>query len=100
MFFDFCNASVIFQFYINDILCEFLDEFCVIYLNNILIYIDDIYEKYIQHIYQILQYLLDHDFYIKFEKCKFHVRETKFLNFIISPDNIAMNPEYIASIID
>ena len=54
IFFDLCNTSAIFQFYINDILHEFLDKFCVVYLNDILIYIDDIHEEYIQYIHQIL----------------------------------------------
>src|SRR5947207_2357922 len=34
--FNLCNASIIFQFYINDILYEFLNEFYIIYLDNIL----------------------------------------------------------------
>ena len=53
MLFDLCNASATFQFYINDVLCEFLDEFCIIYLDDILIYIDDSLEDYINHIYQV-----------------------------------------------
>jgi hypothetical protein len=54
IFFILCNTSIIFQFYINDILYKFLDEFCVVYLNDILIYIDNIHEEYIQYVHQIL----------------------------------------------
>jgi hypothetical protein len=39
--FDFCNKSVSFQHYINDTLREYLDDFCTIYLNDILIYNDN-----------------------------------------------------------
>src|SRR5208282_4241358 len=51
--FDLCNIFAIFQFYINNILYKFLDEFCIIYLDNIFIYIDNLFEDYINHIYQI-----------------------------------------------
>jgi len=38
MFFDLCNELVLFQEYINNIFREFLDKFCIAYLNDILIY--------------------------------------------------------------
>ena len=100
MLFDLCNIFTIFQSYINDALHEFLDEFCIIYLDNILIYIDDSLEDHINYIYQILQYLLDNDLFVKFEKCEFHIQEIKFLGFIISLDDIVMNPNRIIIIVD
>ena len=41
MLFDLCNELALFQKYINDILREFLDKFCIAYLNDILIYNDN-----------------------------------------------------------
>jgi len=38
MFFDLCNASNSFQRFINEIFHDFIDDFIVIYLNDILIY--------------------------------------------------------------
>ena len=100
MSFDLCNISATFQFYINDVLCEFLDEFCIIYLDNILIYIDNSLEDYINHVYQVFQCFFDNDFYIKLEKCEFHVQEIKFLDFIISFNDLAMNSDHIIIIVD
>jgi len=100
MLFDFCNIFAIFQFYINDILYKFLDKFCIIYFDNIFIYIDDSFEDYINHIYQIFQYLFDNDLYIKFEKYEFHIQEIKFLNFIILFNNLIMNSNHIIIIIN
>src|SRR5205809_3576745 len=77
-----------------------LYEFCVAYLDDVLIYTDGTHEEHVQHVRQVLQRLLDHGLYAKLEKCEFHVRETKFLGFIISPDGIAMDPERIATIVD
>ena len=98
--FDLCNAPATFQSYINDVLHEFLDEFCVAYLDDVLIYTDDSLEDHINHVRQVLQRLLDNGLYVKLEKCEFHVQETKFLGFIISPNDIAMDPDRIAIIVD
>ena len=38
MFFDFVNVFAIFQFYVNETLKSYIDVFCVMYLNDILIY--------------------------------------------------------------
>ena len=100
MLFDLCNASAIFQFYINDVLREFLDEFCIIYLDDVFIYINDSLEDHINHVRQVLQYLLDNDLYVKLEKCEFHVQETKFLDFIISSDDLTMDSDRIVIIVD
>ena len=51
MFFDFYNAFTIFQFYINNVLYEFLDEFYIIYFNNIFIYMNNLFKDYINYIY-------------------------------------------------
>ena len=54
IFFDFFNDSVIFQFYINNILQEYLDNFCIIYLNDTLIYneFEIKHEIHVKHIFQ------------------------------------------------
>ena len=41
MFFSLYNGPASFQKYINDILWEYLNKFCTIYLNDILIYSDN-----------------------------------------------------------
>ena len=98
--FGLCNASATFQSYINDALREFLDEFCIAYLDDVLIYTDGSLDDHINHVRQVLQRLLENGLYVKLKKCEFHVQETKFLGFIISPDGIAIDPDRIATIVD
>ena len=45
-----CNAPATFQAYINDTLHEFLDVFCVAYLDDVLIYTDDTLGDHIRHV--------------------------------------------------
>ena len=51
--FELTNAPIIFQAFINNILKEYLDDFILIYINDILIYLDTI-EEYIIYIKKIL----------------------------------------------
>ena len=53
MLFKLKNVLVIFQRLINNILREYLDDFVIIYLNNILIYSDNLKSHY-KHVYKIL----------------------------------------------
>ncbi len=53
MSFKLKNALVIFQRLINDILREYLDDFVIIYLDDILIYSDNL-EMHYKYVYKIL----------------------------------------------
>ena len=52
--FGLCNALATFQSYINDALNEFLDIFCVAYLDGVLIYTDGTLEDHIRHVRMVL----------------------------------------------
>ena len=54
--FDLCNGSASFQNYINDTLQEYLDDFCTVYLNDILIY-SEIKAEHEIHVKRVLQKL-------------------------------------------
>ena len=56
MFFRLVNASITFQFYINKVFAFYLDVFCIVYLNDTLIYFNT-EEEHINYIKKILQYL-------------------------------------------
>ena len=60
MFFNFFNNFIIFQFYINNTLQEYLDDFCTVYLNDILIY-NELEMKHKIHVKYILQKLQEAD---------------------------------------
>ena len=51
--FGLTNALALFQELINDTLKEYLDDFIVVYLDNILIY-SKTYEEYVQHVRKVL----------------------------------------------
>ncbi len=81
----------------NDVLFDYLDDFYIAYLDDILIYSDDplIYHE---HVNKVLQRLRDAGLQADIRKCEFGVTRTKYLGFIISTDGIEVDPEKTAVI--
>ncbi len=90
MLFDLINASVIFQTYINKILTEFINDFCVIYLNDILIFFVK-KTDHINHVKQILKRLRKFKLYVNLKKCAFFITKVNFLEFVIFTESVSMN---------
>ncbi len=67
MSFDLINASVMFQIFMNNVLQCYLNQFIIVYLNNILIYLRT-KKEHMQHVKKVLQTLKKVDLYIKLEK--------------------------------
>ena len=55
--FSLINALNSFQYFVNDMLRPYLDIFCTAYINNILIYSDNLtkHQKYIKLILEVLR---------------------------------------------
>ncbi len=90
MSFDLINASVIFQTYINKILTKLLNDFCVIYLNDILIFFVE-KTDYVDYVKQIFETLRKFKLYASLKKCEFFITKVNFLEFIIFTKSVSMN---------
>ncbi len=88
--FELTNDSTSFQQYMNDVLWNFLNDFCQAYLDDILIY-SKTQKKHRQHVKMILNHLWDADLQIDIRKCEFNVEETVFLKIIVSEQDLCMN---------
>ena len=89
------NRPAIYQQYINNILFEYLNDFCSVYLDDILIYSDNELE-YQQHVEKILQQLCNAGLQADIKKCEFNVIKIKYLGFILSTDSIEVDPEKVS----
>ncbi len=81
------NAPATFQRLINDTLREYLNDFAITYLNNILIYSDDL-EMHHSHVHKVLRKLCERVLYVKKSKSKFKAKEIEFLDYIIQSEQI------------
>jgi hypothetical protein len=93
--FGLTNGPAIYQYYINDILFDYLDDFYTAYLNNILIYSDNKLEHE-YYIRKILEKLRNTGLQINLKKYEFYIIRTKYLEFIININGIEINPEKIS----
>ena len=64
------NAFAIFQKLMNYVLYNYLNNFIVVYLNNILVY-SDTFNKHLVHLRKIFIKLQKANLVIKIKKCKF-----------------------------
>ena len=88
--FELINKSIFFQQYMNDILWNFLNDFCQVYLDDILIY-SKMRKKHRNHVKLVLSQLHEAELQMNIQKCKFNVKETIFLEVIVSELNLHMN---------
>ncbi len=82
MSFKLKNVLVIFQRLINDMLREYLNDFIIIYLDNILIYSDNL-KMHCKHVYKILAKLNEQVMYVKKLKSRFEIKKIQFLKYVI-----------------
>ena len=61
---------------------EYLDEFIIVYLDNIIIY-SDLEKEHEKHVKWVLEKLYNKNIPIAIKKCKFHTKKINFIGFII-----------------
>lgn len=97
--FGLTNAPATFQTYMNDTLREYLDRFCVVYLDDILIYSETL-EEHHKHVRLVLQKLREAKLYLKTKKCEFNTQRTEFLGYVITPEGTDMDKSKVMAILD
>ena len=97
--FNLANAPIAFQKFMNDIFSNLFDVCIVIYLDDILIYSNNMSEHH-WHIKEVLKYLHKASLYAKVEKCKFHSKSVEYLGYILSPSGLTMSDDKIKIIQD
>ncbi len=88
--FKLTNELIFFQQYMNDILWNFLNDFCQVYLDDILIY-SKTRKKHRDHVKLVLSWLRKAELQMNIQKCEFNVEETVFLEVIVSELNLRIN---------
>ena len=93
------NAPATFQSFINYVLRPYLEKFVILYLDDILIFSDDL-ETHHNHVRQVLKRLLENNLYAKLEKCEFDKDHVEFLGHVLSGKGVSTDPKKVQSIKD
>ena len=97
--FGLTNAPSVFQHYVNDVLREHLDKFVIAYLDDILIYSQNVAE-HDSHVRTVLECLRKHQLYAKATKCAFRLEETEFHGYIVGKNGLRMDPAKVQTVLD
>jgi len=81
------------------VLGEHLDKFVIVYLDNIIIYLNS-EEEYRKYVEWVLQRLYNKEILIAIEKCEFHTIKTDFIGFIIKLKYISIDLKKIKAIVN
>jgi hypothetical protein len=95
--FGLTNAPASLQHFINDVLWPYLDVFVTAYLDDILIYSNNL-NDYRNHVLKVLEALSKAGLHLKPEKYEFHQQEVRYLGFIISTSRTKMDPAKVTTI--
>ena len=82
--FGLSNAPATFQGYVNKILAEKLDIFVIVYLDDILIYTEDLGQPHIEAVRWVLDQLRKYLLFANLKKCHFYQDEVRFLGYVVS----------------
>jgi hypothetical protein len=80
---------------------NFLNEFCLIYVNDILIFTDELLHQHQNHVQKILLQLWEVNLQIDIDKCEFEVKSIKYLKFILKVrKDVQMNSQKMKTIMN
>jgi len=99
MSFKLINDSTFYQHYINDVLFDYLHQFCQIYLDDIIIYSKTL-KKHKRHVRLILHRLWETDLQMNINKCKFHVQKIFFLRLLLFIEELKMNLRKVQAVVE
>ena len=97
--FGLTNAPAIFMDLMNKIFQPYLDQFVIVFIDDILIYSGS-KEDHEAHLRVVLQILRENQLYAKFSKCQFWLDSVAFLGHVISAEGVSVDPQKIEAIVN
>ena len=97
--FGLTNAPAAFMDPMNRIFRPYLDQFVIVFIDDILIYSGS-GEEHAEHLRIILQPLWEHQLYAKLSKCQFWLDSFAFLGHIVSAEGVSVDPQKVEAILN
>ena len=97
--FGLTNAPSIFQTLMNGIFADFVDDFMLIYLDDILIFSES-EEEHLKHVEKVLERLKEQRLFAKMSKCEFNKESVEFLGHVVANGKVKMQQRKIDAIME
>ncbi|CAA0813692.1 Uncharacterized mitochondrial protein AtMg00860, partial [Striga hermonthica] len=95
--FGLSNAPAVFMDLMNRVFHPFLDQFVIVFIDDILVYSRDI-DQHKEHLRIVLETLRREKLYAKFSKCEFWLNRVAFLGHIVTARGIEVDPSKIEAV--
>ena len=97
--FGLTNAPAAFMDLMNRVFRPYVDQFVVVFIDDILVYSKDAHEHE-QHLRIVLETLREKKLYDKLSKCDFWLKEVSFLGHIVFAEGIRVDPAKIEAVVN
>ncbi|KAL0550368.1 hypothetical protein IC582_014876 [Cucumis melo] len=97
MSFGLTNAPAVFMDLMNRVFKDFLDQFVIVFIDDILIY-SKTEAEHEEHLHQVLETLRAHKLYAKFSKCEFWLKKVTFLGHVVSSEGVSVDPAKVEAV--
>ena len=97
--FGLTNSPAAFMDLMNRIFRPSLDQFVIMFIDHILIYLGS-GEEHAEHLRIVLQTLQEHRLYAKLSKCQFWLDSVAFLGHIVSIEGVSVDPKKVEAILN
>ena len=96
--FGLTNAPAAFMDIMHRVFQPYLDQFVVLFLDDILVYSKSI-EEHEEHLRKVLQILRENKLYAKFSKCEFWLNNVQFFGHIVLEQRVTVDLAKVADIV-
>jgi hypothetical protein len=97
--FGLTNAPSTFQAVMNDVFREYLDDFVMVYIDDILIF-SRTAEYHLRHVKLILERLRQHQLFAKLSKCEFNRASLLLLGHVVGQGGVEMQQSKVQALAD
>jgi hypothetical protein len=99
MSFRLTNTLTHFMYLMNSAFMAELDKFVMVFIDDIFVYSKN-KKEHKGHLCFVLQWLCDHQLYVKYIKCEFLLGKVPFSGHVISLEGISMDPSKLRDVLD
>ena len=96
--FGLCNAPATFMRDMNDLFSPLIDEFVLVYLDDILIFTKS-WNEHVCHVKKVLDVLKNEKLYVKLSKCEFGKTSLVYLGHIVGHGQLKIDPSKVEEIV-
>jgi hypothetical protein len=97
--FGICNAPTTFMHVMNDVFMPFIDEFVIVYLDDILVF-NGTWNENVMHVKQVLDVPKREKLYVKLSKCEFGKASLVYLGHIVGGGQLKIDPSKVEVIVN